>query len=419
MTLCRDDPGSALALEDRRGGWETVSPTSCLFFLLMAMLLFMAVMVVRSGAKDGAYTASFVVLLALLPLFFLGDRAVRLVTLDRDSGEFHLETLSFGLFRRRMTAPLSAVHTLALQGIRSIGCGFQITLLLRLDGGLRLKEAISVESLDKPEEVMDLAFRMGAILGLTRYRIDRSDPRELWLTLGRKGGEGLLEVPTIGRPADYSVDRVATDLEVPEQVAETFDPTSFPSEYNIAPWSPGHVVRFEKKPISPAELLGCLGLIVLAGACGWWLAKTGASGRHGTQDLGISLFLMSVICITVVLSEGLKSKGSAATMDWGRRRIAVTTGRRTTIIPLDEVVFLLLRGLCERVQHRHGTHVEYRCELHVAWRHRPGRTPSTSLLVATNGMRDRERAYRAGWSLSTTLARSLRVPLRYSDFRAV
>ena len=281
MRITRDVPGSRLTLEGDAPRIPPGAPSAVLFVVCLPFFgytLWTLPAVFAEGAELSQMLAALGLSLFWFSLFFATARAMRQrgrwptgVDADRAAGELRLrESRYFGGVTPEAIIPLPRIEAITVRRtgkapslfdpMRPVkeGPGVALTFRIRGEGrssGLESREVVcGVEHLDRPEEVVDLALRLGAATGLTFFRTVRSDARDVEMELRRGFESGFREVPAgLGR-ADYAKDLVAAPARA---IADTetvplFEPRTFRGDHRIAVWTPGSEVRF-RKPREPEQ----------------------------------------------------------------------------------------------------------------------------------------------------------------------
>jgi hypothetical protein len=324
----------------------------------------------------------------------------------------------------RRTAKAPSLHDLR----RPVKDGPGVALTFRIrgegaSGGLESREvACAIEHLDRPEEVADLALRLGAATGLTFFRTVRSDARDVEVELRRGFETGFAEVPSgLGR-GDYARDVVAAPARAiaDSETVPPFEPKGLRGDHRIAVWTPGSEVRF-RKPLSLAAV-GCLPftLLVFAGpAAFFFIRAVGATdGRDTGSRLVVSLVLglfglvFGLIAIVAVVS----SLPRTALVDWTRRLVEVRTLTKRRQIAFEAIQTVEMKALHHLSTGKSPRHY-YWCEVGLHVRSDTTGDVVYEALVATERLTDDPDAPpRMALPLATELAKALRVPRRVSDY---
>jgi hypothetical protein len=282
--------------------------------------------------------------------------------------------------------------------------------------------ACAIEHLDRPEEVADLALRLGAASGLTFFRTVRSDSRDVEVELRRGFEIGFHEVPSGLARADYTRDVVAAPARA---IADTetvppFEPKGFRGDHRIAVWKPGSEVRI-RKPLS-LTAVGCLPftLLVFAGPAAFFLIRL-LSANDGS-DTGSRLFVSMVLGLfglifgLIAIVAVSSSLPRTALLDWTTRKVEVRTltkRRQITFGAIQAVEMKALHHLSTGKSPRHY----YWCEVGLHVRSDTTGDVAFEALVATERLQDDPDAPpRIALPLATELAEALRVPRRVSDY---
>jgi hypothetical protein len=362
---------------------------------------------------------------------------------DRDAGE--LEFVERSLFTgrdRRETMPLLTLAGLGVENATRLDAqqakpaplpflaSFvppNVRITMRIDDGSRKEKRrvleLSVDGVDRREEVADLAYRLGAAAGLAYARVVRSDERDIELSLSASMDPGHEKLPVPENRANYGADvySKAAVAAAAEDRVPPFDPAQFPSEHRVEKWIPGREVAL-RKPMG-AGAIGCLPFLVagvLAGPYVLYLTLSRPSSTLGDRigaPLVVSLFGLFVATLAfVVVWSALPRR---ATIDWDARTLTVGGLFKREQLALSDVHALEAR--CVRTYHSGGknssSYYTYRCDVMV---HRRGALPEDAkplLLVATREFRhDADTPYRRTLPLVAELAEALGVPRRVTDY---
>ena len=439
MKVVHDVPGQRLTLE---GAAPRIWPAAyalalfavCLPFVLATLWILPAAF--GAEAHLGQKVGAVVLLLFWFFLLLSSARAARETArwptgldVDRGRGELRLrESGLFGGVARDVVVPLSEIAQLTVRRtakapslhdpLRPVADGPGVALSFG-DAGERGSRRFAlqtrVEHLDRPEEVVDLALRLGAAAGLTLFKVVRSDAREAEVELRRQPEAGFETVPLPAGPADYARDVVAPAARTlaGTETIPPFDASTFQSEHRVRAWRPGSLVHFQK-PLSPAAV-GCLpfALLVFAGPATFFLSHSDdAVGRLiGAGFIGFIGLLVGGAAILV----GLDALPRSTRIDWSTRSIGLRAPRTTKRIPLESVRAVEMKVRCH-VTHGRNRRVEHSAEVGVLWRDPQAGTVVYEPLVATLRFRgDVDTPYRLMLPLATELARSLGVERRVTD----
>jgi len=449
MKITRDVPGERLTLERDA---PRIPPGAPALVLLVVSLPFLGATVwafpaaFAPGADPGQKIAAFVMTVFWIGLFFSTARAVRrrarwptAVDADRASGELRLrESGLFGGVAPEAIIPLARLDGLTVRRTSKAPSlhdprrpvkaapGVALTFRIRREGASDAFEsrevAFRVRHLDRPEEVADLALRLGAAAGLPFFRIVRSDARDVEVALRRDFETGFGEVPSALGPADYARDVVAAPARsmVETEKVPPFEPQAFVGDHRVAVWNPGSEVRF-RKPLSFAAV-GCLPftLLVFTGpASFFFIHAVGATGGGETlQRLVVAAFLgvFGLIFGAIAIVGVASALPRTALVDWTSRSIQVRTLTKRRLIPFEAVRAVEMKAL-HHVSSGKSTRHHYWCEVGLHLRGQESGALTYDPLVATERARDDpDTPYKTALPLATELAKALGVARRISDY---
>jgi len=210
--ITRDTPGQALVLEEPGTG----APASTGWQLLFLVPMWTLPILIHFYASAETHTASDTPWCALLPgaiVWYLfagvvtyhaiaGTRVLRRFAVDRATGDWVVEEAGIaGLLPRRTSFALEEIERIEISGslARPGPGGRLLGLMVRFvrKGGLggRLPKWVRIEGLDRKEEGIDFALRLGAVAGLGGYRaVD--DGGQFRVEVARVPGEGMRPVPS-------------------------------------------------------------------------------------------------------------------------------------------------------------------------------------------------------------------------------
>jgi len=449
MKVTRDAPGSRLTLE---GDAPRIPPGAPSAVLLVVTLPFFAYTLwalpaaFAEGAEPGQKIAALALSLFWCGLFYTTSRALRGrgrwptgVDADRTVGELRLrQSAYFGGVAREAIIPLARIEGITVRRTAKApslhdprrpvkeGPGVGLTFRIRGEGassGLESREvACGIEHLDRPEEVADLALRLGAATGLTFFRTIRSDTRDVEVELRRGSEAGFREVPPgLGR-ADYARDLVAAPARA---IADTetvppFEPKGFRGDHRIAAWTPGSEVRF-RKPLSLIAI-GCLPftLLVFAGPMAFFSIRMvggndgGDTGSRLLVSLLLGLFglLFGVIAMVAVAS----SLPRTALVDWTTRQVELRTLTKRRQFGFEAIQSVEMKALHHLSTGKSPRHY-YWCEVGLHVRSDTTGDLVYEALVETERLNDDpDGPPRVALPLATDLAKALRVPRRVTDY---
>jgi hypothetical protein len=272
-----------------------------------------------------------------------------------------------------------------------------------------------VAALDKREEVLDLALRLGAACNFGTYRVTRSDVRDIEVEMDRStpGGEAI---PAL-KPADYVRDHVAPEAKAAAAQEKTphFDPAAFVSDFRVDEWTPGERVLF-RKPFGWLGPLGCLPFVAaplgLAVAC---LVRW-VSHQRTDEIVGAGFFLavgaVPLLLFYLILRSAWPRQ---ATLDWRTRRMTVSGVPPLALSALRAVE---LRGV--KIYHtpsRSRPYWTYHCDVLVDHDHPVHGVPTSTVIVSTQRfVDDSATPWRMGVPLVTDLAQALGIEKRLTDY---
>jgi hypothetical protein len=288
------------------------------------------------------------------------------------------------------------------------------------EGDSRPPRAIGLDVLgiDTLEKAADLAFRLGAAMGLRSQRVVRSDPRRIEVELHAAAGAEALPVPRTS--VDYPGGRVApaaVDAAARQRISR-FDPASFPSDFRATRWSPGEEVRFDR-PLQ-GSAYGCLP-VALAGLLlgpGVWLMFRDVAHTVVPMLIGATLVGLAVAAVAFVFVAG--SLPRQTRISWPDGTLTVGGALRRRRLPLARVAALELQCVRRITGHestRSPTN-EYYCRLSARLRDEAVTTAATCELVTTSAFRRApEPPYDASLPLARELAEALGVPWTLTDYK--
>jgi hypothetical protein len=276
---------------------------------------------------------------------------------------------------------------------------------------------LDVLGLDTCDKAADLAFRLGAAMGLSHYRVVRSDPRRIEIELAGRAGDGFEPLPPLPRQTSYAsggvppaASRVAAAYRTPEP-----DPSGFPGarDGRVIHWAPGREIQVDTP--RGAAVLGCLPFAVAGLAAGplFWLLFRDGSAAVVVGIVGLALG-------GVALAMAAKSLPRRVRIGWSEREMVVSDPFSRRRIPLDRVSAVDVR--CVRRSYKTGSqhsrkvhHRLYSCAVDARARGDAG-TTSVGILVTREFEDDPERPYDAALPLARELAETLGVEWRVVDY---
>jgi hypothetical protein len=447
LAVTCDDPGVRFFLDRSAAGLAVHDVFVCVGLVVMGGMLLPPFFMMAAFLRDrpdatgempvvvmavaGAFVAIWVLgLLGMMAGALRATRRVEQLHVDGVTSELRIrEKGLLGLVGRDEKIPTSRVAKLALAIVnehpRELTLSLPTTdLVVRMAwwvserqraGGRPTGEVgFRVVGLDKREEVLDLALRIGAAAGFASYHVVRSDPRDLEIELDRHS-VGDQPMPALGR-VDYARDAVAPEARAAarEEKVPPFDVAHFKSDYRVREWKPGERVVFYKA--FPWGVLGCLPFVAIPLVLeAMLIAGVGTvTGSRLALHLVLAIFSLAVLLPFVALVIGSRPRRVA--FDWGTRRISV--GREPPI-PMSAVTALELRGV--KVHHRPSkgsSYWSYRCEVDLHHADAARGQPTVTRLVETASTRDDGApAWRCALPLATDLAKALGVERRVVDYK--
>jgi hypothetical protein len=291
---------------------------------------------------------------------------------------------------------------------------------------------IAVDGLDRSEEVVDFAFRLGAAAGLPSQRVVRNDPRAVEVELSRgapavtaPGPASLAPVPESLAPADFARDAAAPAAKaaVAQEIVEAFRPEAFAGDHEVKVWKPGVEVVFQRAWDGWVFLFGLPFLFL---PLAWYLWQNNAGTllyEELLQQTVVAGVIGAVIGIPSLVGM-FSSKSRTVRLDWGPRTISIREGSRAQVIPMADVAALELDCRHEAEGGGGGgtgTHSNnvvihrYECVVRLHWR-AAGAPPASATLVETDVSDEPDSPYRQAIPLVTELARALGVERRVTDY---
>jgi hypothetical protein len=342
--------------------------------------------------------------------------------------------LSFGCSVATQSVGLADVVTLQVQGTRSLDPSHK-AIRLRLEFGFGEGSGaagraldLTVQGLDRTEEVLDLGQRLAAAAGLAEQRLLRNDPREVEIEFTRTAvrravvprpvGDAM-PLPEPAVRADYAAGRIepAARALATQEVVDPFDPGAFRSDHRVATWRPGQVVRFER-PFRFAAL-GCApGLLgVLAGPLMFLQMLRFPQNRAqgiGSLLLGAAIFeLFGVVIAAVAAAAVLQALSRSVSFDWSERLLRIRGPLRSRAFHFSELAPLELR--CLRFTRSKGP-TTYRCDIVAHLVPVAGKARELSLVSTLTVGSSITIPYRSALPLVVELAEALGLPHRVTGF---
>jgi hypothetical protein len=303
--------------------------------------------------------------------------------------------------------PFSADHPRSVEAtvhLRAAGAARQRTLRLEVHG------------VDTCEKAADLAFRLGAAMGLLRQRVVSSDPRRIEVEMRREAAPGLEAMPPLEGRADYTRGLIAPGAAraAAEHRMPTPDPSRFPGrELRLVRWAPGDEVRLDK-PMRGAAV-GCLPFAIaglVAGPVFWSLFHDAFATILAT--------VLGLLFGGIALGMAAMSLPRHVRIAWGQQEVIVSGALRRRRIPLHRLSGLDLRCVRQwRTSGSRGQNVRrmYSCAVQAQVR---GETTTDTTAVELMSTRefedDPETPYDAALPLTRQLAEALGVEWRVIDY---
>jgi hypothetical protein len=274
---------------------------------------------------------------------------------------------------------------------------------------------LEVLGIDSGEKVADLAYRLGAAMGLRHQRVVHSDPRHMEIEMQAEAAPGLEALPVPERGSDYVGGRVsagATRAAAEPRIAR-FDPSAWPSPSRLTRWAPGDEVVFDK----PREgwAVGCLPFALGGLALGpftWWLSEHDLAPTVGTTAFGLFAAALAFAFIAASLPRHVR-------VAWAEQEMTIKAGMTRRRVRLDRIAGLELRCVRQYYSARKGkrSYNAYHCRVMADLRGETTTAKETVELVATKSFEDRpETPYEAALPLTKALADALAVPWRVTDY---
>jgi hypothetical protein len=274
---------------------------------------------------------------------------------------------------------------------------------------------LEIQGIDSNEKVADLAYRLGAAMGLRHQRVVRSDPRRLEVEMRAEPGPGLEPMPPLEGAADYARGRISSGAAraAAEPRIAAFEPAAWPSASRVTRWSPGDEVRFDK-PLEGAAV-GCLpvALGILAVGPALWFFLHDVTVAAIASALGLAFSGLAIALIAAGLPGHVR-------IAWGEQELTVKSGFRRRRVPLHRVAALELecvRRYSSGSGRSRGGYNSYQCRLRAHVRGETSTATQPLELVSTRTIdRDPEAPYDAALPLTKALAEALAVEWRVTDY---
>ncbi len=425
MQIVRDEPGRVVHLE-HVGGRLTRRHGKILLILALlwgAPIAFSMAIPRRDLFKNpwgaGCMLAGWCAFSALMTLALTkGARHAQRLLVDRSKG-------TWSLAERRLWAvgevsdeiPVSSIERFVVRTVRNFwglvpgAIPFEIELLPS-----NRKLALELEWVDRFEEVLDLAFRLGAASGLTHYRVVRNTLTEFEVEVSHDLGRMTLPIPRIDTPSDYEQEVSSAEGAVARPATGPFRPEGWTGKFRVEAWKPGHLVSFHAPGHYGA--LGCLTLFLspflLAGLMPLWEGITVPKA----SSLGFAALWYSILALFFA-SVGSGCRGSTAQVDWKQGTLWASWILGKRMARLEEVKRIEVVG--RRGQRSEGedgpTYDVYSCQVLAVCSDASGTTHRIRLTQTDDAREDPDTPYRAAWPLAEALAEALKVPARYKDYR--
>jgi hypothetical protein len=275
---------------------------------------------------------------------------------------------------------------------------------------------LDIYGMDTCEKVADLAFRLGAAIGLSRQRVVRSDPRRIEVEMKRRDAPGLEAMPPLERSADYVHGDVAPAAKraAAEYLMSAPDPSHFPGgDLRLARWAPGDEIRMDK----PGQVVGAgcflFGIVgLVAGPALWYF----------THDV-VSTLIISIFGLLfggLALIAAFTCLPRHVRIAWGSQELVVAGALRRDRIPLRRIRGLVLRCVLRwqtagsRSQYEHR---KYSCVVEAEVGGEATTEATAVKLISTREFEDQpETPYDAVLPLTRQLAQALGVEWRVIDY---
>jgi hypothetical protein len=271
-----------------------------------------------------------------------------------------------------------------------------------------------VEHCDRRVEALDLIFRWARAAGRQGYRVGRSDPRLLEISLSRKAAGDAQLVPSLHHPPQYELNVLPKTFQEPEIKVSPFDPGSLPNlcpEYQPAEWRPGEHVRFYRPQVErlKVKIVGAVG--ALGGAALGYFFLSEFVGLRWPATVGASI----VAGIGAAAWEWYRGREREVVFDWMDGTALMRVGRHSREVELKDIEGIVLRGRKGTDSTGSGKHRRtypvYWCEVELTL---PG--PDAVILTTRRFREDPERPYQGMLPIVVGLARALGVPFRWEEY---
>lgn len=423
MQVVRDEPGRLVHLEHvgarltRRYGAR---------LLLLGLFWAAPVPFVISGWHDYAQHA-------WMPICFFGAwyavvafgtvaairsaRDMERLRVDRDAGRWSgVERRLWGLREETFEIPCAAIDRIVIRKTRALwrlvpgAVAFELEVIPL---GRRIQ--LELEWVDRFEEVLDLAFRLGLASAMTHFRVVKSTLTEFEVEVTRDGATGTEPIPRIEALADYGADVTVAEDRVSRPEAGPFSPGDWTGTFRVRTWEPGRLIVLVKS--RDLWAFGCVAVLLspflLAGLMPLWAGLS----RKDLYALGFSIVWYGML---LPILAGLYRHGRGATtcIDWESRQLRSRSFFGDRTVPLDAVRQIEVVGVrWEECQGEDGSSFPvFKCQVLAAYADERGSTRSIRLAETDNASAP-EGPYRAAWPLARELAHALQVPVRFKDYR--
>jgi len=320
-----------------------------------------------------------------------------------------------------LVKPQPADFKAAAAAARGPRLGLRVGLEWREEGGPSRSRTVemAVDGVDRREEVVDLAFRLGKAAGLFYSRVLRSDPRDVELELLRERTPGSESLPLFEKPAEYARDVVLPQAlrTASREQGAPFVPADWKGDMAVESWEPRVEVRFRRRLGIAA--VGCLPftLLVLTGPLFFLFGSPRPEDRLiASAVLGVFGLVFGGLAILVVAT----ALPRRVTLDWTSGRVEWRGAFRSRSVALSDVREIELRGIRQYHSSKNSSYHSYRCAVVAHLRPNPAEPapgPGEAELVETDRFReDPDTPYRMALPLATELAAALGVPRRVTDF---
>ncbi len=425
MQLVRDEPGRVVHLEHVGGRLTRRHGRILLILAILWAVPLVVVWVIASrelhatALGTACFLAGWCAFAALMTVALTkAARRPQRLFVDRASGNWTLaERGLWALREESVEIPASTIERFIVRTVESVWSVVPGAVPLEVElipSGRKI--LLELEWVDRFEEVLDLALRIGLASGLTRYRVTRSSLTEFEAEMSSDAARSTEPIPRIVAPADYEGDDSAAEGRVDRPGAGPFAAGAWPGPYRLECWEPGRLVVFHFP--SNYGLLGCLALMLslflIAGLLPLW---EGISKRD-LSALGFAAFWYGLL-IAMLWSASRGSRGSWTWIDWREGQIRTRTFLGNRSAPIDAVRRIDVVGL--RRQHSEGedgpNYTKYKCQVLAIWRDGQGSTRSIRVVETSDAREDPDTPYRTAWPLAEALAEALHVPARFKNYR--